>query len=97
VLLRHGKQKLNLMRTGLFVVQEETVLLFRSPQPHLPLYSNQPVPATARSKALVYGLSPTATVGSNPTDHMDVCLLCVLSGRSLCDELITRPEESYRL
>jgi hypothetical protein len=23
--------------------------------------------------------------------------LCVLSGRGLCDELITRPEESYRL
>jgi hypothetical protein len=22
---------------------------------------------------------------------------CVLSGRSLCDELVTRPEESYRL
>jgi hypothetical protein len=22
---------------------------------------------------------------------MDVCLLCVLSGRGLCDELITRP------
>jgi hypothetical protein len=29
---------------------------------------------------------------------MDVCLLCcVLSGRGLCDELITGPEESYRL
>jgi hypothetical protein len=29
---------------------------------------------------------------------MDVCLLwLVLSGRGLCDELITRPEESYRL
>ena len=31
---------------------------------------------------------------------MDVCLLwvlCVLSGRGLCDELITRSEESYRL
>jgi len=31
---------------------------------------------------------------------MDVCLLwvlCVLSGRGLWDELITRPEESYRL
>jgi len=34
---------------------------------------------------------------------MDVCLLlsvvsvCVLSGRGLCDELITHPEESYRL
>ena len=27
-----------------------------------------------------------------------VCCECrVLSGRSLCDELITRPEESYRL
>jgi len=29
---------------------------------------------------------------------MDVCFECyVLSGRGLCDELITRPEESYRL
>jgi hypothetical protein len=31
---------------------------------------------------------------------MDVCLLrvlCALSGRGLCDGLITRPEESYRL
>jgi hypothetical protein len=29
---------------------------------------------------------------------MDVCLLCVLSVvRGLCDELITRPEERYRL
>jgi hypothetical protein len=29
---------------------------------------------------------------------MDVCLLCcVLSGRGLCDKLITRPEESYRM
>jgi hypothetical protein len=27
---------------------------------------------------------------------MDVGLLCV-EGRGLCDELITRPEESYRL
>jgi len=24
------------------------------------------------------------------------CERCVLSGRGLCDELITRPEESYR-
>jgi len=38
--------------------------------------------------------------GSNPTGGMDICLLrvlCVLSGTGLCDELITRPEESYRL
>jgi len=25
------------------------------------------------------------------------CECCVLSGRSLCDELITRPGQSYRL
>jgi hypothetical protein len=30
-----------------------------------------------------------------PGTWMSVC--CVLSGRGLCDELITRPEESYRL
>jgi hypothetical protein len=30
-----------------------------------------------------------------PVAWMFVC--CVLSGRGLCDELITRPEESYRL
>jgi hypothetical protein len=52
----------------------------------------------AQSKAEVYGRSPAAIVGSNPTGGMDVCLLCVLcSDRGLCDELITRPEESYRL
>jgi hypothetical protein len=27
----------------------------------------------------------------------DCCECCVLSVRGLCDELITRPEESYRL
>jgi hypothetical protein len=35
------------------------------------------------------------TVGSNPSGGMDICLLCVLSGRGLCDELITRLEDSY--
>jgi hypothetical protein len=39
--------------------------------------------------------------GSNPAGDMDVCLLfvvcCVLSRRGLGDDLITRPEESYRL
>jgi hypothetical protein len=45
--------------------------------------------------SLVHGRSPTA--GSNPTGGMDVCLLCVMSGTGFCDELITRPEESYRL
>jgi hypothetical protein len=33
-----------------------------------------------------------------PGSWMFVCCeCCVLSGRGLCDELITRPEESYRL
>jgi len=44
------------------------------------------------------GRSPAEIVGSHPTGGMDVCCdCCVLSGRGLCDELITRPEESYRL
>ena len=44
------------------------------------------------------GRSPAEIVGSNPTGGMDICCECrVLSGRGLCDELITRPEESYRL
>ena len=39
-------------------------------------------------------------VGSTPIGGMDVgqfCFVCVLTGRGLCDELITRPEASYRL
>jgi hypothetical protein len=50
-----------------------------------------------RLRRRVCGRSHAEIVGSNPTGVMDVCLLCVLSGRVLCDELITRPEESYRL
>ena len=52
----------------------------------------------ARSKAWVCGRSPAEIVGSNPTAGMDVCCkCCVMSGRGLCDGLITRLEESYRL
>ena len=44
------------------------------------------------------GRSLAEIVGSNPTGGMDVCCeCCVLSGTGLCDELITRPEESYGL
>jgi hypothetical protein len=33
-----------------------------------------------------------------PGAWMSVCCVCfVLSGRGLCDELVPRPEESYRL
>ena len=49
-----------------------------------------------RSVASVCGRSPAEIVGSNPTGGMSVrsdC--CEFSGRGLCDELITRPVESY--
>jgi hypothetical protein len=47
------------------------------------------------------GRSHAEIVGSNPGGgggRMSVCReCCLLSGRGVCDELITRPEESYRL
>ena len=57
------------------------------------------VPVAARSKARVCGRSLVEIVGSNPTGAwISVCCeCCVLSGKGFCDELITRPEESYRL
>ena len=60
---------------------------------------HQPVPVTALPKEQVCGRSTAEIVGSNPTSGMDVfcCECCVLSGRGLCEELITRPEESYQL
>jgi hypothetical protein len=56
----------------------------------------------ARSKAYVWGRLVAGVAVSNSFRGMDVCLLClyvVLScvGRGLCDGLITRPEESYRV
>jgi len=58
-----------------------------------------PVPVYVRPKAKVCGRSPSEIVGLNPAEAwMFVCCgRCVLSGRGLCDELITRPEESYPL
>jgi len=58
-----------------------------------------PVPVAARSKAQICDYSPAEIVDSNPTgEWMFICCeCCVLSGRGLSDELITRPEESYRL
>ena len=58
----------------------------------------KPVLVAARSKVQVYGRSPAEIMGSNTAGGMDVrCEWCVLSGRGLCDGLITRPEDSYRL
>ena len=59
---------------------------------------NSPISVAARYKARACGRSLAGIVGSNPAGGMDVCVeCCVLSGRGLCDDLITRPEESYRL
>jgi len=58
-----------------------------------------PVPVAARSNALVCCPSLPGIAGSNHTGAwMSVCCeCCVLSGRGLCEELITRQEESYRV
>ena len=53
----------------------------------------------ARSKEWDCGLSFAGIAGS---DHAETrisisCECYVLQGRGLCDELITRPEDSYRL
>ena len=60
----------------------------------------QPVPVTARSKAKVCGRSPAEILGfKSHRGHgcLSVVECCVSSGRGLCDQLIARPEESYRL
>ena len=53
----------------------------------------------ARSKVWVCGLSPAEMWVRMPSGAwmFVYCECCVLSGRGLCDELTTRPEESYRL
>jgi hypothetical protein len=63
---------------------------------HYPYFFTYMYLSAGRSGRAVCGRSPVAIVGSNPTGGMDfVC--CVLSGRGLCDGLITCPEEAYRL
>jgi len=64
------------------------------------LRPKRPVPVTARSKTS--GLRPLACWDCGFESHREAwmfvcCECCVLSGRGLCDELITRPEESYRM
>ena len=59
----------------------------------------QPISVAAPPKAWVCDRSLAGIAGSNPIKGMDVrllCSLCVIGG-GLCDEIIARPEESYRL
>jgi hypothetical protein len=57
------------------------------------------IPVAARFNACVCDWSLAGNAVSNPTGvWMSVsCEGRVLSGRGLCDGLITRPEESYRV
>jgi hypothetical protein len=58
-----------------------------------------PIPVAERSKARVCGRLPAEIAGLNPTGgHGCLSVVSVvLSGRGLCDGLIPRPGESYRL
>jgi hypothetical protein len=50
----------------------------------------------AQMKAVVCSHSLAGFAGLNPSGAMDVCCeCCVLSGRGLCNGLITCLEESY--
>jgi len=56
------------------------------------------VRVAAPSKVWVCGRSSAECGFESRRGGMDVCCeCCVLSGRGLCDEVITRPQESYRL
>ena len=58
------------------------------------LTRRMPVPVTTPSKAWDCGRLLAGIVDLNPAGGVIVCLLL---GRGLCDGLITRPEESYRV
>ena len=61
-------------------------------------HCDMPFPMAARSKAWVCCRSLAGMVGSKLAGNMDVCFeCCVLSGRGLCDGLITRPDEFHEV
>jgi hypothetical protein len=63
------------------------------------LIKSKAIPVAARCKASAFGRAPAGVAGAKPTESMMFvcCECCVLPGRGLCDALITRPEESYRV
>jgi hypothetical protein len=64
------------------------------------IYHKMPLPVAARCKDVKSTAARLLGLGVRipPGAWMSACCeCCVLSGRGLCDELITRPEESYRL
>ena len=80
------------------ILFSRTVIPITNSGYHIIIIIISPIPVAARSNAWVCGRSLAGTAGSNPAEGMDVsCECCVLSGRGLCDGLMTTPEESYRL
>jgi hypothetical protein len=60
----------------------------------------RPIPVAERPRAWVCGRSLAGIAGSNPAGDIDACLfvrVVCFQVRGLCDGLITRPEESYRV
>ena len=94
-----GNEPSGSVKCGEFLDQLQTSQLLKKDSAPWSKYEYMPVPVAARSKVQVYGRSPGGIVGANPTGSwISVCCeCCVLSGRGICDTLITRPEESYRL
>jgi hypothetical protein len=80
---------LSLYLTLNFVISSLIVVIFKSV---CIISLGAPIPVAARSTAARLLRS---WVRIPPGAWMFVC--CVLSGRGLCDELITRPEEYYLL
>jgi hypothetical protein len=62
------------------------------------LYTSLSIPAAAPSMTCFCDRSRVGIAVSNLSGGSDVCReCCVFSSRDLCDGLIARPEESYRL
>jgi len=75
------------------IIQHQFCLLYSF------MYLMGPTSVAVPSKARVRGRSIAGIVGSNPAGGIDSvsCECCVLSGRDLCEGLITRPEEFHRM
>ena len=82
------------LRIALLCVACPTNLIFPYLITLIRSISHGPILVATRSKAWACGLSLGGNEGSNPTGDMDL-VNCALSVIGLCDETITRPEDSY--
>jgi len=93
------KKVLNIKFLFLYYLQymSETFLILRRIHLHITINGRSQWPRGLRRRSTASRLL-RFWVRIPPVSWMSVCCdCCVLSGRGLCDALITRPEESYRL